>query len=187
MLPRNPHQAADGKPGILPAQMDGTCAVCLDGALEKAENSSQSEGVCSLQIFDRVQGMLGLAEQEAATLVGISPSALLEWRIGTHPRSAATRRLYELATVLDLVATRHGDMAAWAKRMSPGGQPWLALAGEPNGPARVLSYLREELLTPKAPTRLEVGSDDEDSGGEGAGAGPGSVGARRAGPRRRAR
>jgi len=133
--------------------------------------------------------MLGLDDQRTAALVGISRNTPRDWRGGNRPKTATTRRLYELAAVLDLVATREPAMAEWARRPSPDGRPWLELAAGPDGPSAVLGHHRGALLVPRRPGRLDVASDEEGEAPDAsATAGPASaLVARRPGSRRRAR
>jgi hypothetical protein len=142
----------------------------------------------ALRTFERVRDMLGLDDQQTASLVGISRNTPRDWRHGNQPKAATTRRLYELSGVLDLVATQQPDMAAWARRMSPEGRSWLEVASGTSGASTILAHLRTTLLTRRPPARLEVGTDDEHLEVDAATAGAASgLVERRAGPRRSAR
>jgi hypothetical protein len=147
----------------------------------------------ALRAFERIREMLDLDDQRTAALVGISRNTPRDWRNGNQPRGATTRRLYELVGVLNLVATSQPDMAVWVRSMSPERRSWLQLAGEPEGPAAILAYLRGTLLTRRPPTHLDIDNeketlDDEVPPLDDEGAGPASgLVTRRRGPRRRAR
>ncbi len=160
----------------------------FDEALPGPASAAYPETPLALRTFDRVQDLLDLDDQQTAALVGISRNTPRDWRHGNQPRAATTRRLYELAGVLDLIATQQPDMAAWARGISPEGRTWLELAGEKDGPSAILGHLRSTLLTQRPPARLEVEADDEEEPQfEAAPAGPESRLVQRAGRRRRAR
>jgi hypothetical protein len=141
----------------------------------------------ALRMFERVREMLDLDDQRTAALVGISRNTPRDWRHGNQPRGNTTRRLYELVGVLNLVATSQPDMAVWVRSMSPERRSWLELAGEPEGPAAILAYLRGTLLIRRPPTHLDIDDEKEESLDD-EGVGPASeLVTRRRGPRRRAR
>jgi hypothetical protein len=156
-----------------------------------------SEQPTALRAFERIREMLDLDDQRTAALVGISRNTPRDWRHGNQPRSATTRRLYELVGVLNLVATSQPDMAVWVRSMSPEQRSWLQLAGEPEGPSAILAYLRGTLLTRRPPTHIGIDNDndneeesldDEEMSLGDEGTGPASeLVTRRQGPRRRAR
>lgn len=139
----------------------------------------------ALRTFERIRDMLVLDDQQTAALVDVSRNTPRDWRRGNQPRAATTQHLYELAGVLDLVATQHQDMAAWARGLSPEGRTWLDLFGEPGGPAIALRHLRRTLLARRPALRLEIDGDDDRS--EVQPAIPTSGLVERAGRRRRAR
>lgn len=141
----------------------------------------------ALRTFERLKDLLTLDDQQAAALVGISRNTPRDWRNGNQPRGATTRRLYEVAAVVDLVATRQTDMAAWARGPAPTGRSWIQLLAEPDGPATVLRELRGDLLVAKPVQAWEVAPDD-DTGNPLSEGGPSSdIVSRRASPRRRPR
>lgn len=140
----------------------------------------------ALRVFERVRDMLDLDEQRAAALVGISRNTPNNWRHGDHPKGSTTKRLYELAAVLDLVATKEQDLAAWSRGIAPDGRSWLELAADPDGPAAILRALRGDLLTSRPASRLEA-TDDEDAGAAPAPVATSDTVRRRPGPRRRPR
>lgn len=115
----------------------------------------------ALSVFVRVRDMLNLDDQRAAALVGISRNTPNNWRRGDRPKASTTRQLYELAAVLDLVATKEPDVAAWSRSIAPDGRSWLELAADVDGPSAILRARRGDLLTSRPATPLEVASDDE--------------------------
>jgi hypothetical protein len=141
----------------------------------------------ALGAFVRVRDMLNLDDQRAAALVGISRNTPNNWRRGDRPKDSTTKHLYELAAVLDLVATKEPDVAAWSRSIAPDGRSWLELAADVDGPSAILRARRHDLLTSRPATRLEVASDEE----AGSAAAPAAAAAdtvrRRPGPRRRPR
>ncbi|MHB8246946.1 MAG: hypothetical protein ACYDGN_16670 [Acidimicrobiales bacterium] len=143
----------------------------------------------ALKAFERIRDQLCLDDQRTAALVGISRNTPRDWRNGNRPKTATTRRLYELAGVFDLVATVEPDMAAWGRRLSSDGRSWLEVAAEPDGPANILAYRRADLLARRPPARLDVASEEEDALADYPGSSPvaSDVVGRRPGPRRQAR
>lgn len=162
----------------------------LVAAMPSPATAETPEPPRALKAFENIRDQLGLDDQRTAALVGISRNTPRDWRNGNRPKTATTRRLYELAGVLDLVATVETDMTAWGRRLSPEGRSWLEVAADPNGPANILAYRRADLLARRSSARLVVDGDDDDDLAGGPGGGPraasGVVG-RRPGPRRRAR
>lgn len=141
----------------------------------------------ALSVFTRVRDMLNLDDRRAAALVGISRNTPNNWRRGDRPKASTTRRLYELAAVLDLIATKEADPAAWSRSIAPDGRSWLEVAAGPDGPAEILRRRRNNLLTPRPPTRLEVDSDDEAERSPASATAAPDTARRRPGPRRRPR
>lgn len=120
----------------------------------------------ALQTFERLRKELQLDDRSTAALVGISRNTPRGWRRGDQPKPATTRRLYELAAVLELVGTREHSLAQWARRPSPEGRSWIEIAGEPAGPSTILRHYRQTVLMPRPPTRLHVADDDELDAGD---------------------
>jgi hypothetical protein len=77
----------------------------------------------ALDTFERIRDLLGLDDQRMAALVRISRNTPRDWRHGNRPKGATTRRLYELASVIDVVAAQEPDLpassATTATRCSP--------------------------------------------------------------------
>ncbi len=141
----------------------------------------------ALSVFVRVRDMLNLDDQSAAALVGISRNTPSNWRRGDRPKASTTKHLYELAAVLDLVATREPDVAAWSRSIAPDGRSWLELAADVDGPSAILRARRGDLLTARSAPRLEVASDDEAGPSVPSAAADPDVVRRRPGSRRRPR
>jgi hypothetical protein len=116
----------------------------------------------ALDTFERIRDLLGLDDQRMAALARISRNTPRDWRHGNRPKGATTRRLYELALVIDVVATQEPDLVAWARSMAPVGVSWSELADQDDGPASILGYYRHALFTPRPPVGLELG-DEEDT------------------------
>ena len=161
----------------------------LVAAMPSPATTEPPEQPGALKAFEKIRDQLGLDDQRTAALVGISRNTPRDWRNGNRPKTATTRRLYELAGVLDLVATVETDMAAWSRRLSPEGRSWLEVAADPDGPANILASRRADLLTRRPLARLDVDGDGEDglAGGPGARRAASAFVGRCSGPRRRAR
>jgi hypothetical protein len=115
-----------------------------------------SERHYALDTFERVRDLLGLDDQRMAALARISRNTPRDWRNGNQPKGATTRRLFELASVIDVVATQEPDLVAWARSMAPSGVSWSELAARDDGPAILLGYYRKGLFPLRPAHGLEL-------------------------------
>lgn len=134
------------------------------------EDPENDRRLYALAAVQRLQRLLGLNQDEVASLVGVSRPTLWNWEQGRTPQERSLRRLSDVAGLVDLLldATGSGDRfeAAVVETQLNLDEPLLHILQREDGPATILDRLfarsRESAKTPSLlPSVKDLLADEE--------------------------
>ena len=135
----------------------------------------QDRRLYALAAVQRLQRLLRLSQDETASLVRVSRPTLWNWEQGRTPQERSLRRLYEIASIVDLVVDAIGDDQSLdliiVERFLQLDQPLIELLRTDDGPAAVLDKLFENSrasapLPTLLPSLEELVVDEDDDTAE---------------------